>query len=100
MELDEELWIDYPHELADLVDPNDPDQSLIREKSSLVHEILRTPSFPPQEISLGKPYAYATAKDLLFDSMRLGVNIARSGYVPDFIVALWPGGVQSGLVIH
>ena len=93
-----EVWIDYPHELADLVGDDD---RLIAEKSPEIHAMLNAGGpFPEAEVHVEGPYGYASARELLHDSVRLGVNIARSGYMPDFLVALWPGGVQSGLCIH
>lgn len=103
-DLPETTWIDYPHELADLVGPDDPDEERLREKAAVIpdlHDILRaTSGFPQQTIERGVPYVYLTARELLLDSLRLGVNIVRSGYRPDFLVAIWPGGVLPGLCIH
>jgi len=99
-EIDEHIWIDYPHELSDLVQDNDPDDRLIRAKSEDVHKVLRTKHFPPEDIHVESGTQWVTARDLLLDSMRLGVNIAQTGYEPDFLVALWPGGVTSGLAVH
>ena len=99
-DIPEDVWIDYPHELADLVDPNDPTDPLIKEKSPVIHEILHSDGFPVQELEGTENPLYVSSNDLLLDCMRLGVNIARSGYKPDYLVALWPGGVPSGLCIH
>lgn len=99
-EIDEKIWIDYPHELSDLVQDNDPDDTLIMQKSPEVHALLRTQSFPTQDVHTPEGSTWVSPKELLLDSMRLGVNIARTGYEPDFLVALWPGGVVSGLAVH
>jgi hypoxanthine phosphoribosyltransferase len=99
-DIPEQIWIDYPHELADLVEPGKGSDPLIMEKSPAVHEILQASHHPTIEIDGTEQTHYVSAQDALFDSMKLGVNIARSGYLPDFLVALWPGGVQAGLVIH
>ena len=99
-EIPEHIWIDYPHELSDLVVEGDPEDKRIEQKSSVVRDILHSGPTVPQELSLGDNYGYVSARELLLDSLRLGVNIARSGYKPDFIVALWPGGVLSGLCVH
>ena len=98
--LPENLWIDYPHELADLVREGDPEDSLIAKKSEAIRDVLHAPMHRVEDVALGDEAGYASARMLLLDSMRLGVNIVRSGFEPDFIVALWPGGVQSGLVVH
>lgn len=95
-----DTWIDYPHELVDLVtdDPHDP---LIREKSEEIWKILRADEFPPVEESIDGAYRYIQPDDLLYDSMKLGVNIFNDNeYFPNFIVALWPGGVAAGLPLH
>ena len=99
-DIPEDVWIDYPHELADLVDPNDPSDPRIMEKSPTIHGILHAEGFAVQELTKTPDPLYVSANDLLLDCMRLGVNIARSGYRPDYLVALWPGGVPAGLCIH
>jgi hypoxanthine phosphoribosyltransferase len=94
-----DVWIDYPHELADLVDRDDPDDALIRAKSPAIWDILhgRDGGAAPQA---GGTCRYLPAREILLDSIRLGVQMVRSGYRPDFLVALWPGGVWAGLGIH
>jgi len=106
--LPETTWIDYPHELADLVGPDDPQEARLQAKDGVIpalYEILRTSlvaDVPQRELAApsGAPYTYLSARDLLLDAFRLGANIVRSGYRPDFLVAIWPGGVQPGLGIH
>lgn len=102
-DIPEDVWIDYPHELADLVGPDDPDQTRLRDKGTVLpelHEILQAEGFPVQEVDIPSPYAYLSARELLLDAIRLGVSIVRSGYRPSFLVATWPGGVLAGLCIH
>ncbi len=44
---------------------------------------------------------YLSARALLLDAVRLGVRIASDeSFYPDFLVALWPGGVSAGLPVH
>ena len=43
---------------------------------------------------------YLSADQLLADSQQLAVNILKSGFVPDLLVALWRGGAPVGIVIH
>ena len=94
-----DVWIDYPHELADLVDPDDPDDSRIKAKSPRVWDILHgKDTHVPSPVS--GSCRYLPARELLLDSFRLGVKMVHSGYKPDFLVALWPGGVWAGLGIH
>jgi hypoxanthine phosphoribosyltransferase len=93
-------WIDYPHELADLItdDPGDP---LIKEKSEAVWEVVRQERFAPKEEVAEGEYRLLGAEELTLDALRLGVNIfADKEYHPNFIVALWPGGVAAGLPLH
>ncbi|MCD6500053.1 MAG: hypothetical protein J7M25_17310 [Deltaproteobacteria bacterium] len=101
-ELPGDMWIDYPHELADLYDPDDPDDSLIRDKDEEIWRIVRaTKPFPEENIETDRPYEYVSARQLLHDALKLGVNIALDDtFVPDFLIALWPGGVSVGLPVH
>jgi uncharacterized protein len=94
-----DVWIDYPHELADLVDPSDPDDTRLREKSQVVWNILHGVD-SHESPSVDGNCRYLPARELLLDAMRLGVKMVQSGYRPDFLVALWPGGVWAGLGIH
>ncbi len=94
-----DVWIDYPHELADLVDLADPDDTRIREKSPEVWNILHDQDDHQPSVVTGD-CRYLPARELLLDAVRLGVKMVKSGYRPDFLVALWPGGVWAGLGIH
>jgi len=100
-EIAEDVWIDYPHELADLVDPDDPDDSRIKSKDETIWSLLRQGPTEPEPLEVDGDYLYVTARELLLDCVRLGVNIAHDdSFRPDFIVALWPAGVLAGLPIH
>jgi hypoxanthine phosphoribosyltransferase len=100
-EIPDDVWIDYPHELADLVDPADPDDRRIREKDEDIWRILRSGPSARSEVEPKGPYTYFTPREMLLDCVRLGVNIAHDqSFRPDFIVALWPGGVSAGLPLH
>jgi len=99
-DVEDDVWIDYPHELADLVtdDPSDP---LIRDKGEDILEILRQDRFPVEETRWEGPYRYIGAGEVLRDALRLGVNIyGDDAFQPDFLVALWPGGIDVGLPVH
>ncbi|MCL2825386.1 MAG: hypothetical protein FWD57_15450 [Polyangiaceae bacterium] len=97
----DEVWIDFPHELADLVDPKDPDDLRIRKKDEEIWRILKGGPCPRCEIEPNGPYTYLSSRELLLDCIKLGVNIAHdASFAPDFIVALWPGGVNAGLPLH
>jgi hypoxanthine phosphoribosyltransferase len=96
-----DVWIDYPHELADLTDAADPDDSLIRQKGEDLWRILREEPSQPVELDVPGPYYYASARELHLDCLRLGVAIAHdSSFRPDYLIALWPGGVIPGLAVH
>ncbi|MCR8923566.1 hypoxanthine phosphoribosyltransferase [Dasania sp. GY-MA-18] len=43
---------------------------------------------------------YITAQQLLDDSFQLGLNILESGYIPNFIVAIWRGGTPVGIAVQ
>jgi uncharacterized protein len=95
-----DTWIDYPHELADLV-TDDPEDPLLKQKDPDIWRIIRAQHFEPEEESIEGPYRYAQPGELLLDAMKLGVNIFNdSDFHPNFIVALWPGGVEAGLPLH
>ena len=38
--------------------------------------------------------------ELLHDSFRLGVKILESGFLPDYIVAIWRGGTPIGIAVQ
>lgn len=99
-DLPDETWIAYPHEIAELLSEEDPEEKRIAAKSPEVSRILAANGFEPGEETIEGPYRYVTATELLHDSLRLGVHIAKSGYEPDFLIALWPGGVCTGLAVH
>jgi len=97
-----DLWIDYPHELCDLVQPDDPEDRLIREKDEEIWKLLRGEAEAvPEDLESDEEQIVLTARELLLDSIRLGLMIARDeAYRPDFLVALWPGGISCGLPVH
>jgi hypothetical protein len=43
---------------------------------------------------------YISAQDLLSDSFRLGLEIIKSGFKPDFIVGVWRGGTPVGIAVQ
>ncbi len=43
---------------------------------------------------------YLDAQELLEDSWRLGAQVLASGFNPDFIVAIWRGGVPIGIAVQ
>jgi hypoxanthine phosphoribosyltransferase len=95
------VWIDYPHELADLVNDEDPDDGALREKDEEIWNIIRSDHFEPTEEHHPGPYRYVSARHLLLEALRLGVNIAADqDFFPDFLIALWPGGISAGLPVH
>jgi hypoxanthine phosphoribosyltransferase len=99
-EMPADCWIDYPHELADLV-TDDPDDPLIRQKDERVWQTIRQHRFEPVTEHVSGPYKYIQPDELLLDALRLGINVfADTEFQPDFIVALWPGGVSVGLPLH
>lgn len=43
---------------------------------------------------------YLTAQDLLEDSFRLGLDILKSDFRPNFIVGVWRGGTPVGIAVQ
>lgn len=43
---------------------------------------------------------YVTAQQLLEDSFKLGIEIYKSGFRPDYIVAVWRGGTPVGIAVQ
>ena len=43
---------------------------------------------------------YLSANDFLHDVWRLAADIRKSGWKPDFMIALWRGGTPPGIAIH
>ena len=43
---------------------------------------------------------YIGAQELLIDSFRLGLEIYKSGFRPDFIVGIWRGGTPVGIAVQ
>ncbi len=95
------VWIDYPHELADLVQPEHPEDPLIRQKDPGIWDILHAPAPVPAEIKSDTPVHYLTAREVTHHAIELTLHMARTHkYVPDVLIALWPGGIHAGLPIH
>ena len=96
-----DVWIDYPHELSDLVDAGDPEDGRIRHKDEAIWRLLRKDRLEPEIVTCKEPALVLTPRDLLMDSFKLGLTLIRDeSFRPDFLVALWPGGVSSGLPVH
>jgi len=43
---------------------------------------------------------FVDAEDLIQDSYRLGVQVYKSGFRPDFIIGLWRGGSAVGIAVQ
>ncbi len=43
---------------------------------------------------------YIGAQELLEDSMQLGINVFKSGFKPNFIIAIWRGGTPVGIAVQ
>ena len=96
-----DVWIDYPHELVDLVNPDDPDDTLIREKGEDIWRALRAEPGDIEVVPKQEGALYVKPRQYLLDCIRLGVRIAHdTEWRPDFLIALWPGGVVAGLPAH
>lgn len=98
----DDVWLDYPHELVDLVSDDDPADSRIAEKSGAVWEALRRAPGPPDALPPSdQGFVYVSPRELLLDAIRLGVQVAQdTSFRPTFMLALWPGGALAGLPVH
>lgn len=100
-DIDPEAWVDYPHELADLVRADDPADEWIATKDPELLALLRRERFEPEVEEIAEPYKYVTSREILLDAVKLGINIyADPSFQPDIMLALWPGGILAGLPIH
>ncbi len=95
---EKDCWVNYPHEVSDLLF-ND-DDSLIKSNNQEIYQILDNKFYPQNEIKVEGDYLWLTPEQIRLDSIKLGVNIFYSEFEPDFLIALWPGGVISGIYIH
>ena len=43
---------------------------------------------------------YISAQQLLEDSMRLGMQVVESGFVPTIMIAIWRGGTPMGIAVQ
>jgi len=43
---------------------------------------------------------YLSANEFLHDSWKLAADIRKSGWRPDFLIALWRGGAPVGVAVH
>lgn len=94
------VWIDYPHELSDLVQADDPSDPLIREKDSEIWNLLHGKA-EPRPLEHEGARIPVSARELMLDSVRLGLQlVGDESFRPDFLVALWPGGISAGLPVH
>lgn len=49
---------------------------------------------------LFQSYHYVTPDALQLDSFKLGMDIVRSNFRPDLMIALWRGGAPIGMYVH
>ncbi|HBD92961.1 MAG: hypothetical protein A2015_01685 [Spirochaetes bacterium GWF1_31_7] len=97
----EDVWISFPHEIADLVSDDDKNETWIQNKSAAIYSILQSGNtIARTNIEINNEFYYLKASTLLEDSLKLAVTIFEDGFYPDFIIATWPGGISAGLSIH
>jgi hypothetical protein len=100
-DLPRETWIVYPHELADLVRPDDPEESAIRRKDEEIWRLLHGEEVALPPFDFDGEDIVVSPRQLLLDSIRLGIQLVEDeSFRPDYLVALWPGGVQAGMPVH
>ena len=62
---------------------------------------LRAPPGEPETLESTNGVHYVSSRQYLIDCIRLGAQIAHdTSWRPDFLIALWPGGVVAGLPVH
>ena len=95
------VWLSYPHEISELIGADDRGIPALRRKSAEIYDILNhNDMYPHSEAVAAEPYLRLDANELLLDSLRLAANIYNDGFVPDFLIAVWPNGVSVGLPVH
>lgn len=129
-DIPDDVWIDYPHELSDLYTAAGNTDDMILAKDPEIHRILNSGPFPVTDERTGNKFGnserdgsgfidgphenggfgsefgggafkYLSPREHLYDSLKLGINIFKDGdFFPDFIIALWPGGVLTGLPVQ
>lgn len=103
-DIPDDVWIDYPHELSDLYTAAGSNDDMILAKDPAIHRILNSGPFPVVDERAGPDrgdFKYLSPREHLYDSFKLGINIFKDGdFFPDFIIALWPGGVLTGLPVQ
>lgn len=100
-DIDEGIWLNYPHEISDLYMESDPNENILKDKSQEQYDIINNKtSFKPINMQIADDYLVIKPNELMDDALKLAANIYNDGFIPDFIIATWPGGVNSGLPIH
>lgn len=100
-DIDEDVWIDYPHELSDLYAAAGKTNALLEKKDKKIIEILEADNFLPEKIDHKGQFIYPSLTELFYDSFKLGKQLyADKTFRPDYIIALWPGGVATGLPLQ
>lgn len=95
---DKDCWVNYPHEISDLLIDNK--DTVLKENNPDIFAILNKKEFEKEDLKIDGDYLWLTPERIQIDSIKLGVNIFYSDFEPDFLIALWPGGVISGIYIH
>jgi len=93
-----DCWVNYPHEISDLF--LDPDEEILKKEKPEIYKLINQCNFPVEEINTEAPYVWLTPEKIQMDSIKLGINLFYSDFEPDMLIALWPGGVISGIYIH
>ncbi len=95
-----DMWLSYPHEISELIGVKDGGADALQLKSGEICNILQATDYDITVTDSTKPYIYLDNNELLSDSMKLAANIYHGGFIPNFIIAVWPFGVGVGLPLH
>lgn len=97
-DLKKDIWVNYPHEVSDLFNINGV--NYLQKKDKIAFDILEQKNFEIKNVNYDSTYYWSNPEDIFYNSLKLAVNIYYSDFEPDYLIALWPGGVLAGVYFH
>lgn len=96
-----DVWINFPHEVSDLLQEDDPEEARLRDKSETIYQILHEKSdFPITTSRTSEDYYFIKPQYLLEEALKLATNIYHDGFFPDYLIAIWKDGINTAIPIH